>query len=82
MDEATTEQPADQQVEQPAERELLHTGNRAVDDVLATCAGLGRLDIAERLARLDAAELALTKILDASRDGGTGCFADACDPIG
>lgn len=67
MDEATTEQPT----HEPAGRELLHTGNRAVDEVLASCAGLDRLDIAARLARLEAAERALTQILDASRDGGT-----------
>lgn len=67
MDGASTEQPT----HEPAGREVLHTGNRAVDDVLASCAGLDQLDIAARLARLDAAERALTQILDASRDGGT-----------
>ncbi|SER64035.1 hypothetical protein SAMN05443377_104128 [Propionibacterium cyclohexanicum] len=46
-----------------------HTGNRAVDEVLEACRGLAALDPAEQLARLDAAEQALTGILDSSRDG-------------
>lgn len=81
MDEsAIVEQPA-HQAEQPAGRELLRTGNRAVDEVLSRCAELDRLGIAERLARLDAAELALAHILDSSRDGGVATLPGVTSPV-
>lgn len=49
--------------------DLPHTGNRAVDEVLASCADLETLELSERLRRLDAAGQALSRILDSSRDG-------------